>query len=59
MIWQCLDEHGNVSEPYVSRETMNGKIFLEVLKKRLLPFIQKYRKIENVIFWMDLATCHF
>ena len=25
LIWQCLDGHGNMSEPYVSRETMNGK----------------------------------
>jgi hypothetical protein len=60
LIWQCLDENGNVSKPYVYKGTINGQIYLkECLKKRLMPFVKKHHKIENVVFWADLASSHY
>ena len=39
---------------------MNKEIYLEeCLKKMLLPFLRKYHDINNILFWTDLATCHY
>ncbi len=60
LIWQAIDEHGNASCPYVSMGTMTGEIYLkECLKKRLLPFIKKHHKVEDIVLWMDLAPAHY
>jgi hypothetical protein len=60
MVWQCLDEDGNASQPWVTNKTMNGDRYLEeCLKKRLLPFIKKYHRVQDVCLWMDLAACHY
>lgn len=41
LVWQCIDENGNVSKPFVSKGTMNSKVYKsECLKKRLIPFSQ-------------------
>ncbi len=31
----------------------------ECLEERLKPFIDKYHKLKDVLFWPDLATIHF
>lgn len=60
LVWQALDQFGNVSEPYVHEGCMNSETYLkECVLARLIPFIKKYHKIENVIFWPDLATIHY
>jgi hypothetical protein len=60
MIWQCVDSCGNVSKPYVCLGTMTWKTYLEqCLRKRLLPFIRRYHKDKRVLFWPDMATCHY
>jgi hypothetical protein len=60
LVWQAIDQFGNTSEPYISERTMNGKIYLEeCLKKRLIPFLEEYHKKRKILFWPDLATCHY
>jgi transposase len=60
LVWQCLDENGNVSDPYISTGTMNAETYLtECLQKRLLPFIDQHHEREDVLLWMDMATCHY
>lgn len=60
LIWQAIDEFGNVSDPYISTGTINAKTYLEeCIKKRLVPFIQKYHKMEDVIFWPDMSRVHY
>jgi hypothetical protein len=60
MVWQCIDEMGHVSEPFIKEGTITGDTYLEeCLKKRLLPFISKHHSLENIVFWMDLATPHY
>ena len=60
LIWQALDEMGNVSEAYISKDTMTAQIYLEeCIKKRLIPFILKYHEIDEILFWPDLASSHY
>lgn len=60
LVWQAIDEFGNVSDPFVSTGTVNGEVYLkECLKKRLMPFIQKYHQNSKVLFWMDMASSHY
>ncbi|KAF2881252.1 hypothetical protein ILUMI_24919 [Ignelater luminosus] len=56
LIWQAMDGYGNVSKPYIFTGTMNWQTYLkECLSKRLIPFI----KNRDVLFWPDMATCHY
>jgi transposase len=60
MVWQAIDECGHVSDPYISDKTMTGEVYVkECLEKILLPFIKKYHKVDEIIFWPDMATCHY
>lgn len=60
LVWQAIDESGNVSEPFISTGTINAETYLnECLKKRLLPFIMRHHNLENVVFWPDMATSHY
>lgn len=60
MVWQCVDADGNVSTPFVSTGTMNWEVYLrECLKKRLLPFIRQHHPNQRILFWPDLARCHY
>src|SRR4051794_6503929 len=39
---------------------MDGQTYLNKwLEKRLLPFIQKHHALKNVLFWQDMASCHY
>ena len=43
LIWQALDENGNVSDPFIFQGHISGSIDLEeCIKKRLIPFIDKH-----------------
>lgn len=60
LVWQAIDECGHISEPYVKVGTMKADEYrTECLQKRLIPFIEKYHDIEDVLFWPDLATIHY
>ena len=60
LVWQAVDSRGNVSDACVTDQTMNWKRYLEeCLKRRLLPFIKRYHPGKVVLFWPDLATCHY
>lgn len=60
LVWVAMDEEGRVSEPYISDGTMTADVYIsECLKKRLLPFIHKYHDLDRILFWPDLATCHY
>jgi transposase len=56
LVWQAIDEEGNLSDAFISEGTMNRDIYLkECIKKILIPFINK----RQVLFWPDMATCHY
>lgn len=46
LVWQAIDQNGNVSKPYITNGTINKKVYLEnCLKKRLLPLIQEHLSV--------------
>ena len=50
----------NVYEPYIKIGSMNAEEYrTECIEKRLIPFIEKYHKTEEVIFWPDMARIHY
>lgn len=58
LAWQAICSCGKRSKPYFTNGTINGDLYLnECLKKRLLPFIKRHTS--PVLFWPDLATCHY
>lgn len=58
MVWQAICQCGKTSRPFITTDTMNGKVYVkECLQNRLLPFIRQHDK--PVIFWPDLASCHY
>ena len=60
LVWQAIDEYGQVTSPYVTKGSLNGKKYRdECLKKRLLPFIRKKHKNSTIFLWMDMASCHY
>ena len=43
-----------------SGQAVNQQIYKEeCLKRRLIPFIQKYHQEDEFIFWADLASSHY
>lgn len=59
LVWQCLDSLGNVSKPLVTTETMDGTKYKACLRKYLIPFIKKYHQQNKILFWPDMASCHY
>lgn len=54
MVWQALDTDGEVSNSFITTDTLNEKSYLEeCIKKRLVPFIKKHYKNNNIILWPD------
>lgn len=61
MIWMAVSSQG-VSSVYVhrSKKGIGQDVYLnECIKKRLLPFINKYHSNGNFLFWSDLANAHY
>ena len=63
-IWQCLNLEVCVSDSIIAG-TVTGKVYLqECLKKKLIPFIRKHRKIEKKTSyfgwtWHGMASSHY
>ena len=61
MMWMAISEKGH-SEPFfmTSGGGMSAKKYIEeCIEKRLLPFIRKFHSNDKIIFWPDLASCHY
>ena len=61
LVWFCFSEKG-ISSPYIvpSGLAVNQKVYLEeMIKKRLIPFIEKHHSDGQYIFWPDLASSHY
>ena len=61
LVWSCFSEKG-ISSPYIvpSGLAVNQKVYLEeMIKKRLIPFIEKHHSDGQYIFWPDLASSHY
>lgn len=58
LVWQAICTCGLKSDIFVATGTVNQEIYVkECLQKRLLPFLKKHDL--SVLFWPDLASCHY
>ena len=62
LMWIAISDCG-MSEPLFRTSKaveINSSIYInECLEKRLLPFIHKYHRAFNYLFWPDLASSHY
>lgn len=60
LVWLCFSENG-VSEPFFvpSGLAVNQHVYLDIIKRKLIPFIDKYHSDDNYLFWPDLASAHY
>ena len=61
MLWLAVSPRG-VSKPYFCKSggALEGETYRhECAAKRLIPFIDSKHKREDVLFWPDLAPCHY
>jgi len=59
LVWQAIDEDGNVIEVYISKGTIKESTYEMILEDCLLPFIKKYHPNMEILFWPDLSTTHY
>ena len=60
LVWQALVTLGKVSAPFTTKGTIHANIGKnECPKKRLISLICKHHKIEEILFWSDVATAHY
>lgn len=53
LVWQVIDQHGNISEAYISTG-ISGEVYLNYFLS-----ILKYHIPSTILFWPDLTTCHY
>lgn len=61
LVWTAFSAKG-MAQPYLipSGQAVNQDVYLNMcLKKRLVPFIRRVHKNDQVIFWPDLASAHY
>lgn len=59
-IWQCISSRGHVSDPVILEGNINQDVYLKnCIKAGLEQFISKFHKNDKILFWPDLATCHY
>lgn len=61
LVWIAVSKDG-ISSPFIrpSGMAINQDVYLnDCIKKRLIPFIEKYHKDDQIVFWPDLAPAHY
>ena len=56
LVWMAVSQKG-ISSIYVHRSTIT--YLHDCIRKRVLPFINRHHKNDNVLFWPDLASSHY
>jgi len=61
LLWIVVSSKG-IGQVYIapSKQAINQHVYLEeCIKKRLVPFINKYHSGDQYVFWPDLASSHY
>lgn len=61
LVWCAISEAG-VSQPYIGRargEAINADIYIRQCLTKLQQFITTNHPNDEIIFWPDLASCHY
>lgn len=59
MVWQRLAENGMVSEPFVTKKSMNQHVYRDECVSKISALIERLDVDREIIFWPDLATSHY
>ena len=61
LVWMAISSKG-ISRVYVhrSKNAVSTNVYLnECIRKRLIPFIERYHVDDSILFWPDLASAHY
>jgi transposase len=60
LVWLVISERG-ISAPIIRKSglAVNQKVYLDFIKRGVIPFIKKHHSDGNYKFWPDLASSHY
>lgn len=61
MVW-CAISSAGVSEAFIGSvrgQAVNSVLYIKKCLPKMIKFIQEHHKNDDVIFWPDLASCHY
>lgn len=60
LVWLCISEKG-ISDPIFRQSGMavNRNVYIDFIKKGVMPLIKKHHSDEKYKFWPDLASSHY
>ena len=60
LVWICISERG-ISAPIFRKSGMavNQIVYLDFIKREVIPFIERHHSDGNYKFWPDLASSHY
>lgn len=60
LVWQCISQDGVISEPVITKQTLNGERYLkDIIRGPFLKFYNSQRNKGDLLFWPDLAPSHY
>ena len=51
MVWQAISEDGRASEPFITADTINSKIYLSECIPKLVRFIDSFRRLDKPVMF--------
>lgn len=61
LVWCAISEAG-ISRPYVGRvrgEAVDANVYIRECLPKMINFINTHHQNDEIIFWPDLASCHY
>jgi transposase len=61
LVWCAISNRG-VSRPFVGRvrgEALNSQSYIDSCLSKLLQFVREHHANDDIMFWPDLASCHY
>ncbi|XP_050500950.1 uncharacterized protein LOC126880917 [Diabrotica virgifera virgifera] len=62
LVWCAISEAGFISQPYIGvvrGEALNANIYIQRCLSKLLQFVNTHHANDQIVFWPDLASCHY
>jgi transposase len=62
LVWCAISEAGFISQPYIGvvrGEALNAERYIQRCLSKLRRFLNTHHADDEIMFWPDLATCHY
>lgn len=62
LVWCAISEAGFISQPYIGvvrGEALNAERYIDRCLSKLLQFLNTNHANDQIMFWPDLASCHY